>query len=101
MAATTTANSGHGYRWSYYADQVKEVPLSTRSNMVLGAGIRVRILFPTSRGPGHRWFNSHPLGGDLNVGAREALRSGLVHPHDADAWWAAFVDVEGGGHEES
>ena len=26
------------------------------------------------------------------------LRRRLVHPRDADAWRAAFVDVEGGGH---
>ncbi|CAB1113402.1 unnamed protein product [Ectocarpus sp. CCAP 1310/34] len=101
MARATTAavSSPHAtsYRWCY-VEQVDQVaPVVGRSN-----GWRVRISFPSSPGPGYRWFNSHPLGGDPNLynfqtWARTVLQGGMVHPRDAEAWRTAFVEVEGGG----
>lgn len=118
MASITTALPGRGYRWCY-SEQVDEAPpITNRSNgwryigpregetyrrqAVFGAGVRVRLSFPTSSGPGHR-FNSHPFGGDpclqdFQTWAKQQLRTGKVHPDYADAWRTAFVDVEGGGH---
>ncbi|CAB1110487.1 unnamed protein product [Ectocarpus sp. CCAP 1310/34] len=108
------------YRWCY-AEQVDQAaPLPDRSNgwrylgpregqtyrrqAVFRTGYRLRLPFPRlPAGPGHRWFNSHQLGGDpdlidFQAWARTMLRRGLVHPRDADAWRAALVDVQGGGH---
>ena len=108
------------YRWCSVEQVDEAAPISTRSNgwrylgpregetyrgqAVFGAGFRLRLPFPRlSPGPGHRWFNSHPLGGDpdlldFQAWARTILHRRLVHPRDADAWRAVFVDVEGGGH---
>ncbi|CAB1113970.1 unnamed protein product [Ectocarpus sp. CCAP 1310/34] len=108
------------YRWCGVEQVDEAVPMSTRSNgwrylgpregetyrrqAVFGAGFRLHLPFPRlPPGPGHRWFNSHPLGGDpdlpdFQAWARTMLRRRLVHPRDADAWRAAFVDVEGSGH---
>ncbi|CAN0325164.1 unnamed protein product, partial [Ectocarpus sp. 6 AP-2014] len=73
-----------------------------RRQAVFGTGFRVCISFPSSPGPGYRWFNSHPLEGDPNLynfqtWVRTVLQRGMVHPRDAEAWRTAFVDVEGGG----
>eukprot|EP00903_Cladosiphon_okamuranus_P005592 g5564.t1 len=109
------------YRWCGVEQVDEAAPIPTRSNgwryrgpreggetyrrqAVFGAGFRLRLPFPRlSSGPGHRWFNSHPLGGDpdlpdFRAWARTMLRRRLVHRNDADAWRAAFVEVEGGGH---
>jgi hypothetical protein len=50
------------------------------------------------------WFNSVQPGGDATLPdfktwARSLLDRGLVHPGDADAWRATFIDVEGGGRD--
>ncbi|CAM9140299.1 unnamed protein product [Laminaria digitata] len=70
------------YRWCYVEQVDQAAPLASRSNgwrytgpvgvtyrrqAVFGTGFRIRISFPSSLGPGHRWFNSHPLGGDPNL----------------------------------
>ena len=108
------------YRWCGVEQVDQAAPIPTRSNgwrylgprqgetyrrqAVFGPGFRLRLPFPRlSPGPGHRWFNSHPLGGDpdlpdFRAWARTMLRRRLVHRDDADAWRAAFVHVEGGGH---
>ncbi|CAM9601814.1 unnamed protein product, partial [Ectocarpus sp. 6 AP-2014] len=82
--AAATALPRPEYRWCY-AEQVDQAaPLPDRSNgwrylgpregetyrrqAVFGAGFRLRLPFPRlSPGPGHRWFNSHPLGGDPDL----------------------------------
>lgn len=108
-----------GYRWCYVEQVDQAEPLANRSNgwryvgprgvmyrrqAVFGAGYRVRIS-ASSHGPGYRWFNSHPVGGDPSLEnfqswARRKWRRGLVHPRDADAWKTAFIDVEGGGNKK-
>ena len=104
------------YRWCYVeqVDQALPLPRSNgwrymgphgvtyRRQAVFGAGFRVRVVI-SSTGPGHKWFNSHPLGGDPSLGnfqrwAMRMLQRGMVHLVDAEAWRTAFVDVEGGGH---
>ncbi|CAM9189604.1 unnamed protein product [Pylaiella littoralis] len=118
-ASTAAVSSPHAtsYRWCYVEQVDQAAPLAGRSNgwrylgpggityrrqAVFGTGFRVRISFPSSPGPGYRWFNSHPLGGDPNLynfqtWARTVLQGGMVHPRDAEAWRTAFVEVEGGG----
>ncbi|CAM9171524.1 unnamed protein product [Sphacelaria rigidula] len=111
-----------GHRWCYVeqVEQVEQVnqaePLAKRSNgwryigprgvmyrrhAVFGTGYRIRIS-ASFHGPGYRWFDSHPVGGDPSLEnfqscATRKWRRGLVHPTDADAWKTAFIDVEGGG----
>ena len=118
MAPSSTAVSPlSSYRWCYVEQVDQAAPLANRSNgwryfgprgvtyrrqAVFGTGFRVRTSFPSSTGPGHKWFNSHPLGGDprlddFQTWAKKVLQRGMVHPRDAEAWREAFVDVEGGG----
>ena len=119
LAAPTTRSSSQqqpGYRWCYVEQVDQAAPLANRSNgwrykgprgvmyrrqAVFGTGYRVRIL-ASSHGPGYRWFNSHPVGGDPSLvnfqsWAGRMWRRGLVHPRDAEAWKTAFIDIEGGG----
>ncbi|CAB1121518.1 unnamed protein product [Ectocarpus sp. CCAP 1310/34] len=86
--------------WRYRGEREGE---TYRRQAVFGAGYRLRLplhrVYPV---PGHRWFNSHPFGGDPDLRDFQALAGtmlcrGLVHPRDADAWRVAIVDVEGGG----
>lgn len=93
--AEPLANRSNGWRY------VGPRGVTYRRQAVFGAGYRVRISV-SSRGPGYRWFNSHPVGGDPSLEnfqswATRKWRRGLVHPRDADAWKTAFIDVEGGG----
>ncbi|CAB1116215.1 unnamed protein product [Ectocarpus sp. CCAP 1310/34] len=116
VASSSTGPSPPGYRWCCVEQVDQAEPLPNRNNgwrykgprgvmyrrqAVFGTGYRVRIS-ATSRGPGYRWFNSHPAGGDPSLEnfqswATRTWRRGLVHPRDADAWKTAFIDVEGGG----
>ncbi|CAB1108186.1 unnamed protein product [Ectocarpus sp. CCAP 1310/34] len=116
-AAAVSSSHATSYRWCYMEQVDQDEPLAGRSNgwrymepggvtyrrqAVFGTGFRIRISFASSPGPGHRWFNSHPLGGDPNLynfqtWARTVLQRGMVHPREAEAWRTAFVDVEGGG----
>eukprot|EP00903_Cladosiphon_okamuranus_P014403 g13371.t1 len=51
--------------WRYQGEREGE---TSRLQAVFGAGFRLRLPFPRlSPGPGHRWFNSHPLGGDPDL----------------------------------
>eukprot|EP00903_Cladosiphon_okamuranus_P021688 g19941.t1 len=99
------------YRWCGVEQVDEAAPIPTRSNgwrylgpreggetyrrqAVFGVGFRLHLPFPRlSSGPGHRWFNSHPLGGnpdlpDFQAWARTMLRRRLMHRDDADAWRA-------------
>ncbi|CAB1096640.1 unnamed protein product [Ectocarpus sp. CCAP 1310/34] len=116
MARATTAaavSSSHAtsYRWCYVEQVDQAEPLAGRSNgwrymgpggvtyrrqAVFGTGFRIRISFPSSPGPGHRWFNSHPLGGDPNLynfqtWARTVLQRGMLVVSAADDTWRVIL----------
>ena len=82
--AAATALPRPEYRWCGVEQVDEAAPIPTRSNgwrylgprqgetyrrqAVFGPGFRLRLPFPRlSPGPGHRWFNSHPLGGDPDL----------------------------------
>ncbi|CAB1096373.1 unnamed protein product [Ectocarpus sp. CCAP 1310/34] len=124
--AASSSSYATSYRWCYVEQVDQAEPLANRSNgwrymgprgvtyrrqAVFGTGYRIRISFPSSAGPGHQWFNSHPLGGDPNLynfqtWARTVLRRGMVHPRDAvlvvsaaDETWRVILCWASAGRE--
>ncbi|CAB1099457.1 unnamed protein product [Ectocarpus sp. CCAP 1310/34] len=101
MARSTTARvtSSHttSYRWCYVEQVDQAAPLASRSN-----GWRIRISFPSSAGSGHKRFNSHPLGGDPNLGwwARTAGCSAADETWRVILCWVSLdkrIDVDAQG----
>ena len=84
--------------------------LDYRSQAVFDHNYRIRLqplagaLSSAATVRGVLWFNGVQPGGDATLPdfqtwACSLLDRGLVHPGDADAWSATFIDVEGGGRD--